>query len=72
MSRTANREHGELILPDGAVFESTGGDPPTQGGVRYDGTDFRMRDSVGVFNPRTGAAPVTDRAWRRHFLLMGA
>lgn len=72
MPATTNREHGEMRLPDGLVLEQTVGDPAEAGGVRFDGTDFRMRDSAGVFNPRTGAAPSTDYAWRRTFLLMGA
>lgn len=71
MPRTTNREHGKAFFPDGAVFETTVGDPADEGGVSYDGTAFRMRDNVGVFDPRTGGAPATDRAWRRHFLLMG-
>lgn len=70
MPNTPNREHGEMLLPDGLVLEATVGDPTDQGGVRYDGADFRMRDSAGVFNPRTGEA-VVDYGFRRHFLLMG-
>ena len=63
---TPNREHGELLLPDGMVLDTTVGDPSSPGGVRYNGTDFRMRDSAGVFNPRA------DYGFRRHFALMGA
>lgn len=45
--------------------------PAVEGEVTYDGNSFQMKDSTGVFDPRTGGAPSTDRAWRRHFLLMG-
>lgn len=65
MPTTPNREHGELILPDGMVLEPTVGDPPTAGGIRYDNVDIRARDSRGVFSLR-------DYAFRRHFMLMGA
>lgn len=45
--------------------------PAVEGEVTYDGTSFQMKDATGVFDPRTGSAPATDRAWRRQFLLMG-
>lgn len=35
------------------------GDPATAGGVKFDGSDFRMRDNAGVFNPRTGGSGLT-------------
>jgi len=44
--------------------------PTVEGEITYDGNAFQMRDATGVFDPRTGGEP--DRAWRRHFLLMGA
>ena len=71
MPRTPNREQGEMLLPEGLVLEVTVGSPSSNGGVRFDGTDFLMRDAAGVFNPRTGTVS-TDYAWRRTFLLMGA
>ena len=72
MPRTPDRSPGEEDQ-EGTIYENwaPGNDPPALGGVRLVDGEFRMRDSVGVFNPRTGAAPVTDLAWRRHFLLMG-
>jgi len=45
-----SRDEDELILRD------QGADPTTIGATRYVSGDFRMRDSVGVFNPRDGGA----------------
>jgi hypothetical protein len=72
MPSTPDRHPGEED-EEGTVYENLtpGNDPPVLGGVRMVNGAFRMRDSVGVFDPRTGAAPSTDYAWRRHFLLMG-
>jgi hypothetical protein len=30
------------------------GDPSVSGGLKYDGSSFRFRDSIGSFNPRMG------------------
>jgi len=47
--------------------------PAVEGEVTYDGSSFQMKDATGTFDPRTGGSPpATDRAWRRHFMLMGA
>lgn len=53
MPRTPNREHGELET-EGIALDSVGTDPPADGGIRFNGSDFRMKDLLGVFNPRSG------------------
>lgn len=72
MPTTPNREHGELLVPDGLLLEGPQPSSADQGSVRYNGASFEMRDATGVFDPRTGGSPpAADYAFRRHFLLMG-
>lgn len=54
MPRTPDRSPGEAS-EEGTNYENLapGNDPPTVGGVRMVNGEFRMRDSLGVFNPRT-------------------
>lgn len=35
-------------------------DPAVEGAVKFNGTDFRMKDASGVFNPRTGGSGLTE------------
>jgi hypothetical protein len=32
------------------------GEPSEPGAMKYSGTSFQLRDSVGTFNPRTGSS----------------
>lgn len=54
MGLTPDRRPGEAN-EEGTVYENlaVGNDPPTVGGVRLVNGAFRMRDAIGVFNPRT-------------------
>lgn len=53
MSATPDRHPGELS-EEGIVFDDVGAgnDPTLLGGFRYVDGAFRMKDSLGVFNPR--------------------
>jgi hypothetical protein len=50
-----SREETELLLRD------QGSDPTEAGATRYVSGDFRMRDSLGVFNPRTGGSGTDEK-----------
>jgi hypothetical protein len=58
MPRTPDRHPGESD-DEGIVLEnmSPGQDPTTAGGIRYVNGSFKLKDSTGVFNPRTTPAP---------------
>lgn len=55
MPVTPDRHHGEL-LEEGAVFDNLppGSDPTENGGFRFVDGAWRFRDSIGVYNPRSG------------------
>jgi hypothetical protein len=42
------------------VLEADPADPTTPGAVRFNGTSFRMRDAVGVLDPRSGGGGITE------------
>lgn len=54
MPTTPDRKPGPLEEDEEIQFEANAIGPTQPGAFNYDGTDFKMRDSVGVFNPRTG------------------
>jgi hypothetical protein len=56
MGTTPDRHQGESD-EEGTVYENLapGNDPPALGGQRMVNGDFRMRDQLGVFNPRTAS-----------------
>lgn len=58
MPRTPDRIPGEAD-EEGIILEERVDDPVQLGGVRYVSGDFRMKDSAGVFNPRTGGTGLT-------------
>ena len=51
-----SREEEEIIVED------TGQDPADAGGVRYNGGVFKLRDAIGVFDPRTGGSGISEAA----------
>lgn len=59
MPRTPDRHPGEAY-EEGTIYEnrSAGNDPVELGGVRLVDGDFRMLDSIGVFNPRDSSGAV--------------
>ena len=62
MPRTPDRAPGPLIEDEELRFETPGGAAPTvNGGMVYDPTsgNFKMQDSAGVFDPRTGGTGIT-------------
>lgn len=52
MSKTPDRFPGERE-DEGLVISDEGIDPDKLGEVRYSAGDFKMKDHLGVFNPRT-------------------
>jgi len=50
---TPDRTPG-VSLEEGQVYEDEGIDPSQEGEVRYSGGQFKMQDSTGIFDPRTG------------------
>lgn len=53
--KTPDRFPGECE-DEGIILDEATGDPVVAGGLRFVGGSFKMRDSDGVFNPRTGGA----------------
>lgn len=55
MAVTPDRHPGPLIEEEIQMDDRTGeGDPAAEGRMRYLSGSFRMRDSAGVFDPRSG------------------
>ena len=56
MARTPDRTPGPS-LEEETQYEDrgAGNDPTVDGALRYVDGNFRMKDGLGVFNPRTGA-----------------
>ncbi len=62
MSRTADRFPGTREEEEILFDDRTGdGDPTDERAMRYLGGDFRMKDSIGVFNPRDPGIFFLDR-----------
>jgi hypothetical protein len=59
MPQTPDRRPGPLLEDEEIRLSGGAAVPSVDGGVTYDGTSFRMRDSVGTFNPRTGSSGIT-------------
>lgn len=55
MSQTPNRFPGQIDA-EGVIFDTAVVDPTAAGGMRYVSGDFLLKDSLGVFNPRSGSA----------------
>ena len=60
MPRTPDARAGELIEDDGILLGDALTDPTQLGEIRRVGSDFRMRDGTGVFNPRSGGGGITE------------
>lgn len=60
MPQTPDRHPGPLIEDDEIILTEQASDPPDAGGVRYVGGAFRMKDVLGVFNPRSGGGGITE------------
>jgi len=58
MGQTPDRFPGEAD-EEGTIYSVNAVDPPTVGEVRYNGSAFRMRDSVGVFDPRNAGSGIS-------------
>lgn len=72
MSQTPNRFPGQIDA-EGVIFDSAAADPTVAGGMRYVSGSFRLKDSLGVFNPRSGGGGgVTDYQVRQTLLMLGA
>lgn len=54
MSATPDRFPGEREEEGIILIDDGSGDPPSTGGMRYVSGAFRLRDSVGVYDPRSG------------------
>lgn len=66
---TPDRSPGALEEDEELRFGTNAGGPSVAGAIAYDGSSFRLRDASGTYDPRPMAS--TDRAFRRHFMLMG-
>ena len=55
MPRTPDHRNGPLYEEE-IRFDELSTDPTDEGYMRYVSGDFRLKDSIGVFNPRDGAA----------------
>ena len=60
MPQTPDRRPGATYEDDEIVLESNASGPSVPGAVSFNGTSFQMQDAMGVFDPRTGGAGVTD------------
>jgi len=63
MARTPDRFPGTR-LEEELQLEDQGSDPTTTGGMTYNGGAFAFKDSVGVFDPRTGGSGLTPSTHR--------
>jgi hypothetical protein len=65
MPQTPDRFHGEAD-EEGLVFENRtpGDDPTVVGGMRFVNGAFSLRDSIGLFNPRSGASSIFGQAYQ--------
>jgi hypothetical protein len=45
---------------EGIILENAGMDPAVVGEIRLNGTDFKAKDGVGIFNLRTGGSGLTE------------
>jgi hypothetical protein len=61
MALTPDRRPGESD-EEGIIFEnfSPGNDPTALGGMRFVNGDFRLKDTIGVFNPRSAGTGITE------------
>lgn len=59
MGTQPDRHPGPAIEEE-LILEADPSDPTTAGAVRFNGSTFRLRDSVGVFDPRTGGSGITE------------
>lgn len=62
MTTTPDRFPGDREEDVLALQDNADGDPANPGEVKYDGGAFRMRDSTGVFDPRTGGSGLSEAA----------
>lgn len=59
MAVTPDRFPGPLLESDEIQLAAQAADPDVSGAVRFNGSEFRLRDAAGVFNPRTGGSGIT-------------
>lgn len=61
MPQTPDRRPGALIEDDEIILkDNTSGDPTEVGAIRQVGGVFRMKDAMGVFDPRSGGGGITE------------
>lgn len=64
MGKTPDRRPGHLE-EDAEVFLAANASGPSEAGAfNFDGSDFKFRDSIGTFNPRTGGSGITETQHR--------
>lgn len=59
MPFTPDRHPGESRT-EGVLLDEAASNPTVAGGVRYVSGSFQMKDSLGVFNPRSGGSGLTE------------
>jgi hypothetical protein len=62
--RTPDRQPGALEEDEEIRLLANPTGPTVAGAFNYDGTDFKMRDAAGTFNPRTGGSGLTESQHR--------
>lgn len=68
MPTTPDRHPGESD-EEGILLEVAVADPTVVGGIRYVTTAFRLKDAIGVYDPRTVHLIASD--WTPSLLLLG-
>lgn len=64
MGRTPDRHPGILYEDEEIVLSETAIDPDVVGAIRRVGGDLKAKDSLGVFNLRTGGSGITEEQHR--------
>jgi len=59
MVRTPDRFPGEREEDIGVILDSQSEEPQSEGEIRNVNGNIHMKDSLGVFNPRTGGSATT-------------
>jgi len=59
MPRTPDRVYGPSLEEETRYDEQTE-DPTEEGAVRYVSGAFKLKDSLGIYNPRTGGSGITE------------
>ena len=62
MPRTPDRSPGPLEEDEELRLSGGAAVPSVAGGITFDGASFRMRDTIGTFNPRSAGSGLSESA----------